>query len=276
MYTLDKCVRGREQRWFAEQTFARGLVSQESGALIQGLQSLWVVWGPPRTQDLKESDKNIKTGRLDSTQTDWIHRVWIPGTCIISQAPQMAAVQHLVGKCSPKALLCLQRFPEQPPGDRGLALRAPKRHRMIHFHGCENVEINTPCQTQGVLGTSQRRMLGEEGSRRWEGISGRGGRRQGPLVGWLVGWLFFWWGRGSGRRSSSGTCQTLPRPQLSPGLKDRRQIIKELDTFYSTTSNLHLPQSGTNTLANPLTQASAVQQNFLQWWEHLSPWCPVQ
>ena len=67
---------------------------------------------------------------------------------------------------------------------------APKRHRMIHFHGCGDVDINNPRQTQGVLGTSQRRMLGEEGSRRWEGISGRGGRRQGPLVGWLVGCFF--------------------------------------------------------------------------------------
>ena len=93
---------------------------------------------------------------------------------------------------------------------------------------------------------------------------------------WLVGWLFFWQGRGLDRRSSSGTSQTLPRPQLSPGLKDRRQRTKELDTFYSTTSNLHLPHSGMNILANPVTQALVVQQNFLQWWEHLCSRCPVQ
>ena len=78
----------------------------------------------------------------------------------------MAAVQNLVGKWSPKALLYLQRLSRATPGDWGLALKAPKRHRMIHFHGCEIVDINTPCQTQGVLGTSQRRMLGEEGNRR--------------------------------------------------------------------------------------------------------------
>ena len=78
----------------------------------------------------------------------------------------MAAVQNLVGKWSPKALLCLQRPSSTTPGDRGLALRAPKRHRMIHFHGRGDVDINTPRQTQGVLGTTQRRMLGEEGSGR--------------------------------------------------------------------------------------------------------------
>ena len=78
----------------------------------------------------------------------------------------MAAMQHLVGKWSPKALLCLQRLSSTTPGDRGLALRAPKRHRMIHFRGHGDVDINTPRQTQGVLGTSQKRMPGAEGSRR--------------------------------------------------------------------------------------------------------------
>ena len=78
----------------------------------------------------------------------------------------MAAMQRLVGKCSPKALLCLQRLSSATPGDRGLALRAPKRHRMVHFHGRGDADINTPHQTQGVLGTSQRRVLGEERSRR--------------------------------------------------------------------------------------------------------------
>lgn len=78
----------------------------------------------------------------------------------------MAAMQRLVGKWSPKALLCLQRLSSATPGDRGLALRAPKRHRMVNFHGGGDVDISTPRQTQGVLGTSQRRMPGEEGSRR--------------------------------------------------------------------------------------------------------------
>lgn len=78
----------------------------------------------------------------------------------------MAAMQRLVGKWSPKALLCLQRLSSATPGDRGLALRAPKRHRMVNFHGRGDVDISTPRQTQGVLGTSQRRMPGEEGSRR--------------------------------------------------------------------------------------------------------------
>lgn len=76
----------------------------------------------------------------------------------------MAAVQNLVGKWSPKALLCLQHPSSTTPGDS--PLRAPKKHRMIHFHGRGDVNINTPRQTQGVLGTTQRRMLGEEGSGR--------------------------------------------------------------------------------------------------------------
>ena len=96
------------------------------------------------------------------------------------------------------------------------------------------------------------------------------GWEEAGAVGWLVGWLFF----GGGGDQTGNPVRYLPNtpwPQLSPGLKDRRQRVKELDTFYSTTSNLHLPHSGMNILANPVTQASAVQQNFLQWWEHSSP-----
>ena len=186
----------------------------------------------------------------------------------------MAAMQHLVGKWSPKALLCLQRLSSTTPGDRGLALRAPKRHRMIHFRGHGDVDINTPPSNPGSSGNHSEEDAGGGGKwemRRnfWQGWEEAG------AFGWLVGWLFFWQGRGLDRRSSSGTSQTLPRPQLSPGLKDRRQRIKELDTFYSTTSNLHLPHSGMNILTNPVTQALAVQQNLLQWWEHLCPRCPV-
>ena len=77
----------------------------------------------------------------------------------------MAATHSLVGKWAPKALVCLQRLSSAIPGGRGLALRAPKRHRMIHFHGCGDADINTPRQTQGVLGTSQKRMPGAEGIR---------------------------------------------------------------------------------------------------------------
>jgi len=38
------------------------------------------------------------------------------------------------------------------------------------------------------------------------------GWEEARAFGWLVGWLFFWLGRGSDRRSSSGTCQTLSGP----------------------------------------------------------------
>ena len=75
-------------------------------------------------------------------------------------------MHSMVGKWSPKAPGCLQGLSSATPGGRGLALRAPKRYRMMHFHGHGDVDINTPRQTQGVLGTSQKRMPGAEGSRR--------------------------------------------------------------------------------------------------------------
>lgn len=71
----------------------------------------------------------------------------------------MTVVHNTVRKMPRAALLLLQFY----LGDGGPVLGVPKkRKRMIHFHGHRCADINVPHQTQGVLGTSQMRPVGEE------------------------------------------------------------------------------------------------------------------
>ena len=128
----------------------------------------------------------------------------------------MAAMQHLVGKWSPKALLCLQRLSSTTPGDKGLALRAPKRHRMIHFRGHGDVDINTPPSNPGSSGNHSEEDAGGGGKwemRRnfWQGWEEAG------AFGWLVGCFFGWGGYQTGDPvpvpAKHSLTPALPRPQ---------------------------------------------------------------
>lgn len=112
--------------------------------------------------------------------------VWIPGTCVISVKSSKWLQCSPLENAHPK-LSCVQLPSSMTPGDRGLGSQAPKRHRIVHFHGRGDAKYKlSPHKPRSSGNHSEEDARGGEKQemRRnfWQGWE-----EAGPLV---AGWLF--------------------------------------------------------------------------------------